>query len=504
MSLYHVHCDIIGRSGGRSATAAAAYRSTSAIEDRTTGETFDFTRKEKAVFSEILTNGNAPEWATDRAELWNRVEEKENRKNSQFCRSFDIALMKEFDTATNIRLVEEWARTNYVSRDLIADIAIHEPHKDKDGKSNDNTHAHILITTRKIDRNGWTEKDRDANEKTFLQDVRKSWADIVNAEYERRGMSERIDERTLKEQGKDREPQKHMGAKATAMNRKGKPTDRTKYEQEPVATVTDEELKTALKQEVEWLKLNSLLNNAKMQKTAPVVDELKKWENRIRAMTPKQWEDFMRYSDEPLHRYVESAYGEYVQTINRADRTARELWIEQNIAPVTREFQEQYQAKKTALEEYLQTEPTPIAERPNAFKAILYEYHTDEGERFSGVHFDDYRVRQQAIIDRWERNKQRPESDYKTARHELQACYDKDFKAIRQAIEEHHPTLAERMAEGALELMKKLEQFLPVRAMVRAVKKLRDNKNRELAEHLEIVRQTQKNRSKSRDNGRSR
>ena len=106
MAIYHLHCDIIGRSGGRYATAAAAYRATCKIEDRTTGETFDFSRKEKAVFSEILTNGNAPEWATDRAELWNKVEEKENRINSQFCRSFDIALMKEFDLETNLKLVE--------------------------------------------------------------------------------------------------------------------------------------------------------------------------------------------------------------------------------------------------------------------------------------------------------------------------------------------------------------------------------------------------------------
>ncbi len=181
MAIYHLHCDIIGRSGGRSATAAAAYRSTTKIEDRTTGEKFDYTRKERAVFSEILTNGNVPEWATDRAELWNSVEEKENRKNSQFCRSFDIALMKELPLRTNIELVEKWAKENYVSRGLVADIAIHAPHKNTDGTTNENTHAHILIPTRKMDSQGWTEKDREANDKDFLKAVRTSWAEIVNA-----------------------------------------------------------------------------------------------------------------------------------------------------------------------------------------------------------------------------------------------------------------------------------------------------------------------------------
>lgn len=229
MSLYHLHCDIIGRSGGRSATAAAAYRATCKIEDRTTGETFDFSRKEKALFSEILTNGNAPEWATDRTELWNSVEEKENRKNSQFCRSFDIALMKEFDLETNLKLVRKWAKDNYINRGLVADICIHAPHKKPDGTTNENIHAHILIPTRKMNSEGWTEKDREANDREFLRNVRTSWADIVNAEFERKGMSERIDERTLEEQGIDREPQQHQGPKATAMERKGKSPDRKKY-----------------------------------------------------------------------------------------------------------------------------------------------------------------------------------------------------------------------------------------------------------------------------------
>ena len=228
MAIYHLHCDIIGRSGGRSATAASAYRATEKIEDRTTGETFDYRKKEKALYTEILTNGDVPEWATDRAELWNSCEEKENRKNSQFCRSFDGALPKEFDLETNIRLSKQFAEI-FTKRGTPADLAIHAPHKDKNGKSNDNTHFHLLVATRKMNKDGWTEKDREANDKDFLKEVRKSWADIVNAEFERRGMSERIDERTLEEQGIDREPQQHQGVTATAMERKGKTPDRKKY-----------------------------------------------------------------------------------------------------------------------------------------------------------------------------------------------------------------------------------------------------------------------------------
>ena len=260
MAIYHLHCDIIGRSSGRSATAAAAYRATSRIEDRTTGETFDFRRKEKALYTEILTGADAPKWAKDRAELWNSCEEKENRKNSQFCRSFDGALPREFDLETNVKLAKEFAKI-FTDRGTPADLAIHGPHKDEDGRSNDNTHFHLLVATRKINADGWAEKDREANDKNFLKEVRKAWADIVNAEFERRGMSERIDERTLKAQGVDREAQQHLGPTATAMQRKGRRTARKKYKSEEQSRflqdvqITEKELQDVLQNDPEMQKL---------------------------------------------------------------------------------------------------------------------------------------------------------------------------------------------------------------------------------------------------------
>ena len=279
MAIYHLHCDIIGRSGGRSATAAAAYRATEEVEDRTTGETFDYTKKEKALYTEIMTNSNAPGWARNRAELWNRVEEKENRKNSQFCRSFDIALMKELPLETNIRLVKKWIYENYVKRGLAADLAIHAPHKNRDGTTNENLHAHVLVTTRKLNilnADGWAEKDREGNDREFLRTVRTSWADIVNAEFARMGMAERIDERTLEEQGIDREPQQHQGATATALERKGKNARRKKYKsqeqsQEKEISVSETELQTALQDDEKYKELEELKKEAVKEKRVPEV-----------------------------------------------------------------------------------------------------------------------------------------------------------------------------------------------------------------------------------------
>lgn len=297
MAIYHLHCDIIGRSGGRSATAAAAYRATCKIEDRTTGEIFDFSKKEKALFTAIYHTADCPEWASNRAELWNSCEEKENRKNSQFCRSFDIALMKEFSLEKNIELVKNWVAQNYVLRGLVADVAIHAPHKNRDGTTNENYHAHILIPTRKLNKEGWTTKDREGNDKEFLKQVRTSWADIVNAEFERQGMAERIDERTLEEQGIDREPQQHQGAKATAMERKGKNPDRKKYRSNETAqeeiTVSDDEVSKALENDFEYWNLIAEKNKIVEKQNSPEAKAQRKFEIAqkqilAKAQTPKR------------------------------------------------------------------------------------------------------------------------------------------------------------------------------------------------------------------------
>ncbi|MBD4086865.1 MobA/MobL family protein, partial [Xanthomonas citri pv. citri] len=46
MAIYHLSAQIISRKAGRSATAAAAYRSGSEIVDERTGEVHDYSRKQ--------------------------------------------------------------------------------------------------------------------------------------------------------------------------------------------------------------------------------------------------------------------------------------------------------------------------------------------------------------------------------------------------------------------------------------------------------------------------
>ena len=516
MAIYHVHCDIIGRTSGGSAVAAAAYRATEKITDRTTGERHDYTKKEKALYSEILTVKKAPKWAHVRAELWNQVEEKENRKNSQFCRSFDIALMKEFDLETNKKLIRLWIYKNYVSRGLAADVAIHGPHK-----NNNNTHAHVLVTTRKLTKKGWGEKDREANDKEFLQRVRTSWAEIVNAEFERRGMAERIDERTLEEQGIDREPQQHQGKAATAMERRGEKPDRKKFKQnsDVFVLVSKDEVQEALAADLEYQSLlkerqeleaetenveqnpeteNVQQHDPENPEAAAEKAEIKKWLARIENMQPKEWQTFTKNMD--VRGYVFEAYGEYTQTLFKAQDRSRTVWVEQNIEPITKEFEKNFKAKRQTYSKFLETKPTAIAERPGKLKAWLYSYRTDGGEVFDGRDYDQYRMKQQTIINEWQRKKAKPESELETAKTELKACYEKKYEDVKTAIERHHPTLLQKMKEGSKELLQKLAEFRPVRAMVAAVQRLRAQKDNELELYRqELKRQRSQNKNQEKD-----
>ena len=86
MASYHLRATMISRSQGRSATAAAAYRAAQRIEDRRTGLAFDYAARGGVDHAEIIAPDHAPDWASDRSELWNRAEEAETRKNSQVAR----------------------------------------------------------------------------------------------------------------------------------------------------------------------------------------------------------------------------------------------------------------------------------------------------------------------------------------------------------------------------------------------------------------------------------
>ena len=219
MAIYHFSAQIISRSQGKSAVASAAYRSAEKIYDERIGETFDYARKDKVYDKEILAPQNAPEWVQERSQLWNAVEAAEKRKDAQLAREINIALPVELTPEQNQRILREYVQKHFVDKGMVADIAYHN----MDG---DNPHAHVMLTTRELDANGFGKKNRDWNDRKQLEHARKAWAKHCNRELERVGSRERIDHRSLEAQGIDRQPQIHVGVHANEMAKRGVESER--------------------------------------------------------------------------------------------------------------------------------------------------------------------------------------------------------------------------------------------------------------------------------------
>src|SRR3546814_17757175 len=92
MASFHLAVKAIGRSAGRSAPAAAAYRAGVEITDERTGLVHDYTRKQGVEHSELMLPTDAPEWEADRERQWNAAELAEPRTNANVARAEETAV----------------------------------------------------------------------------------------------------------------------------------------------------------------------------------------------------------------------------------------------------------------------------------------------------------------------------------------------------------------------------------------------------------------------------
>lgn len=225
MAIFHFHAQIIGRSGGRSAVAAAAYRSGSKLYCQRTGTTYDYRRKLDVIKTgvlapTILAPPGAPDWVIDRQVLYNMVEAAEKRKDSQLLREFDLAIPHELDECAAKLLVLRWNSENFLDHGVVSDVAFHSGYKGR------NRHAHVLTTLRSIDADGFSaKKASELNHPSLCEEWRKSFERLCNEFLEAAGSSERVSRLSLAAEGITRRPQRHMGPSATAMYRRGAITE---------------------------------------------------------------------------------------------------------------------------------------------------------------------------------------------------------------------------------------------------------------------------------------
>ena len=227
MADYRLSAKVISRSQGRTATAAAAYRSGSEITDDRTGEIHDYTRKGGIEWTGISAPQNAPAWAQDRAKLWNAVEKAEQRKDSQVAREIQLSLPHELNFEQRNALVCAFA-DELIGRGMVADIAMHRPDCHGDQR---NFHAHILLTTREIGPKGFGAKNRDWNKKETLEELRTSWAQLQNAHLRQHLGQDAPQVTHLSYADRDavKLPTQHLGPDASAMERRGVDSERGAY-----------------------------------------------------------------------------------------------------------------------------------------------------------------------------------------------------------------------------------------------------------------------------------
>ena len=150
-AIYHLEAKIISRGAGRSVVAASAYMSCSRIENDYDGITHDYTKKGGLVYENVFLPIHAPPEWSDRAVLWNAVEEAEKSKDSRLAREFILALP--FELPREIQISEAEAFAKLLTDDgMCVDVCIHDT-------NNGNPHAHIMATVRPLTEKGtWQNK----------------------------------------------------------------------------------------------------------------------------------------------------------------------------------------------------------------------------------------------------------------------------------------------------------------------------------------------------------
>ena len=160
-------------------------------------------------------------WAQDRAALWNAVEAAEKRKDAKVAREYELALPHELAPGDRRTLAEGFAREVVARFGVVADVAIHAPHRHGDER---NWHAHVLTTTRVAETGGLGAKTRELDvvqtSGPAVEALRELWAVQVNHALDRALCEAQVDHRSYARQGEDLVATQHMGPAAAGMERK--------------------------------------------------------------------------------------------------------------------------------------------------------------------------------------------------------------------------------------------------------------------------------------------
>jgi len=132
----------------------------------------------------------------------NKLEKLEKRKDAQLLREIEVAIPKEFNSMDRSLAVFDFAQPLCEQYGIRAIWSIHD-------KGDNNPHAHILLTLRAEEQDGTIgNKIREMNSKSWIKEQRERWASCCNQYLT---PEQKIDHRTLEEQGSEKVPTAHVG-----------------------------------------------------------------------------------------------------------------------------------------------------------------------------------------------------------------------------------------------------------------------------------------------------
>ncbi|MCD5179736.1 MobA/MobL family protein [Enterococcus faecalis] len=253
MAIYHFSMQVAKRENGkRSLIAMAAYRSGERLYSELYEKENYYGHRSVKPDAFILKPDYVPEEFDNREYLWNKMELAETSSNAQLCREVNIALPVELSNEDQKELVTKYVQKMFVSKGMIADVAIHRD-------DSNNPHVHIMLTMRKVDEKGqilnkrkrvpvldehgkqvYNEKGQretvsirttDWDKKELLLEARKEWANITNKLLRERGINEQITDKSHKELGRKELPTIHEGVLSRKLEERGIVTDQVKHNQ---------------------------------------------------------------------------------------------------------------------------------------------------------------------------------------------------------------------------------------------------------------------------------
>lgn len=208
-SYYHFKTNNISRGTGGSFAYNVSYICGRTIEDNYAHKKY-YNKRSDVVFSEVFLPENAPAEYRDVQRLSDEINNAEKRYDARTARVFIVSFPNELSSDEQIKIVEDFVRTNFVDSGFAVVAAIHSGINPKDPSKN-NPHAHILVSTRTVDANGFSRiKPRELNKKKYVRIWREQWAHELNRELERNELDVRVSHESFEVQGIDREPTIHL------------------------------------------------------------------------------------------------------------------------------------------------------------------------------------------------------------------------------------------------------------------------------------------------------